>query len=62
MIKLALFDLAGTSITDNNDVALVTFRSSLDLSMTIARAGEVFVSRVSGSSLKVSTSSSESGQ
>lgn len=48
--------------TDNNDVALVTFRSSLDLSMTIARAGEVFVSRVSGSSLQVSTSSSESGQ
>ena len=48
--------------TDNNDVALVTFRSSLDLSMTIARAGEVFVSRVSGISLQVLTSSSESGQ
>lgn len=48
--------------TDNNDVALVTFRSSLDLSMTIARAGEIFISRVTGSSLQVSTPFSESGQ
>ena len=32
--------------SENNDSALVTFRSSLDLSMAIAKAGEVHVVRV----------------
>ena len=34
------------SKNERNDLALVTFRSSLDLSMAIARAGEVHISRV----------------
>ncbi len=37
-----------TQTSDNNDVALVTFRSSLDLSMAIARAGEIYLVRVAG--------------
>jgi hypothetical protein len=32
--------------SENNDSALVTFRSSLDLSMAIAKAGEVHIVRV----------------
>ncbi len=32
--------------SEKNDIALVTFRSSLDLSMAIARAGEVHIIRV----------------
>ena len=32
--------------SEKNDFALVTFRSSLDLSLAIARAGEVHISRV----------------
>ena len=37
-----------TQLSDNDDVALVTFRSSLDLSMAIARAGEIYLVRVAG--------------
>ncbi len=37
-----------TQTSNNNDVALVTFRSSLDLSMAIARAGEIYLVRVAG--------------
>ncbi len=37
-----------TQTSDNNDVALVTFRSSLELSMAIARAGEIYLVRVAG--------------
>ena len=45
-----LFDQVVTiwslSKSENNDSALVTFRSSLDLSMAIAKAGEVHIVRV----------------
>jgi hypothetical protein len=34
------------SKSEKNELALVTFRGSLDLSMAIARAGEVHISRV----------------
>lgn len=37
-----------TQVSDNNDVALLTFRSSLDLSMAIARAGEIYLVRIAG--------------
>lgn len=37
-----------TQASDNSDVALLTFRSSLDLSMAIARAGEIYLVRVAG--------------
>lgn len=37
-----------TQTSDNNDVALVTFRSSLDLSMAIARAGDIYLVRIAG--------------
>jgi len=37
-----------TQLSDNDDVALVTFRSSLDFSMAIARAGEIYLVRVAG--------------
>ena len=37
-----------TQVSDNNDVALLTFRSSLDLSMAIARAGEIYLLRIAG--------------
>lgn len=36
--------------SDSNDSALVTFRSSLDLSMAVAQAGEVHIVRVASSS------------
>jgi hypothetical protein len=36
--------------SDNNDSALVTFRSSLNLSMAVAQAGEVHIVRVASSS------------
>jgi hypothetical protein len=49
----ALPELFGQVVTiwslnksENNDSALVTFRSSLDLSMAIAKAGEVHIVRV----------------
>ena len=37
MIKLALFDLAGTSITDNNDVARVFIQTLHDYSIHFYR-------------------------
>jgi len=42
-----------TQTSDNNDVALVTFRSSLDLSMAIARAGEIYLVRVAGAATQL---------
>ena len=44
-----------TQTSDNNDVALVTFRSSLDLSMAIARAGEIYLVRVAGVDTRLSS-------
>ena len=42
-----------TQTSDNNDVALVTFRSSLDLSMAIARAGEIYLVRIAGAATQL---------
>ena len=42
-----------TQTSDNNDVALVTFRSSLDLSMAIARAGEIYLVRIAGATTQL---------
>ncbi len=43
--------------SENNDIVLVTFRSSLDLSMAIARAGEVHIVRVANFQQQASTTS-----
>ena len=43
--------------SENNDIVLVTFRSSLDLSMEIARAGEVHIVRVANFQQQASTTS-----
>ena len=45
--------------SENNDSALVTFRSSLDLSMAIAKAGEVHVVRVADFQQQSSTAGSQ---
>ena len=44
-----------TKVTDNNEVALITFRSSLDLSMAIARAGEIYLVRVANTGSQIIT-------
>ena len=45
--------------SENNDSALVTFRSSLDLSMAIAKAGEVHIVRVADFQQQSSTAGSQ---
>lgn len=45
--------------SENNDIALVTFRSSLDLSMAIARSGEVHIVRVANFQQQTSTTKSQ---
>ncbi len=45
--------------SDNNDLALVTFRSSLDLSMAIAKSGEVHIVRVANFHRQSSTPKSQ---
>ena len=44
---------------ENNDIVLVTFRSSLDLSMAIARAGEVHIVRVANFQQQASITKSQ---
>ncbi len=45
--------------SENNDIVLVTFRSSLDLSMAIARAGEVHIVRVANFQQQASITKSQ---
>jgi hypothetical protein len=45
--------------SDKNDFALVTFRGSLELSMAIARAGDVHVSRVANLQKQVTSQNAE---
>jgi hypothetical protein len=45
--------------SDKNDFALVTFRGSLELSMAIARAGDVRVSRVANLQQQVTSQNAE---
>ena len=47
--------------TANNDVALITFRSSLDLSLTLAGAGEVHLARVASVASKSTGESAGTG-
>ena len=50
-----------TKVTDNNEVALITFRSSLDLSMAIARAGEIYLVRVASTGSQITTTTVAGG-
>ena len=45
--------------SENNDIALVTFRSSLDLSMAIAKSGEVHIIRVANFQQQTSATKSQ---
>ena len=45
--------------SENNDIVLVTFRSSLELSMAIARAGEVHIVRVANFQQQASITKSQ---
>jgi hypothetical protein len=45
--------------SDKNDFALVTFRGSLELSMAIARAGDVHISRVANHQQQVASQNAE---
>jgi hypothetical protein len=47
------------SKSEKNDLAFVTFRGSLDLSMAIARAGEVHISRVANLQQQFASQSAE---
>ena len=50
-----------TKVTDNNEVALITFRSSLDLSVAIARAGEIYLVRVASTGSQITTTTVAGG-